>query len=88
MEGGEMNNPAATTASSARLAEFDSGARTLGASSHVQNDYKPSSFLPCLVEWTYRSGHRRFSVSPQAIPELFLAQDQVAGYLLKVIVEP
>ncbi len=28
------------------------------------------------------------SGNSQAIPELFLAQDQVAGYLLKVIVEP
>ncbi len=36
------------------------------------------------------SGRSAYSISgnSQAIPEMFLAQDQVAGYLLKVIVEP
>jgi hypothetical protein len=36
------------------------------------------------------SGRATYSISgnSQAIPELFLAQDQVVGYLLKVIAEP
>ena len=43
---------------------------------------------PYLVGWASRSGHRRFSVGPQTTPQLFLAQDQVVSYLLKIVVEP
>jgi hypothetical protein len=36
------------------------------------------------------SGSAAYNISgnSQAIPELFLAQDQVVGYLLKIVVEP
>lgn len=35
-----------------------------------------------------RSAAYNISGNSQAIPELFLAQDQVVGYLLKIVVEP